>query len=70
MVASTRPIEELCRPEKHDEFYAPGGPYEQMFVTDVEDINQKRRPGLLKEEIKVNNGSWIALSPKVSFRLV
>ena len=40
--------------------------YPTWFVTDSSDIDQTRRPGLLKKEFHIKNGSFVGLSPKVS----
>ena len=56
------------KPELRDEFWSKI--YPAWFVTDDNDINQTRCPGLLKKEFHIKNGSFVGLSPKVFFNII
>ena len=59
MIAMTRPLDELVKPDCRSIWQEEI--YPKFFVTDQDDIHQCRKPGLFKEEAVITNGSMIAL---------
>ena len=65
MIAATRPLDELVKPEMKEKWM--NGPYQEMMVVNENDPVERREPGKLKPEQRMTNGSFVALSPKVIF---
>ena len=68
MIAMSRPLNDLVKPELREEWEKEI--YPNFFVRDQENIDQQRQPGLFKEEAVITNGSMVSLrmvSQKKSF---
>ena len=65
MIAMTRPLNELVKPELRAEWDTDI--YPNFFVQDPANIDQCRQPGLFKEEAVITNGSMVALSFGLKF---
>ena len=59
MICLTKPLNDLVIPELRHEWH--NVIYPSMFVQDPNDIHQVRKPGLLKIEAHVKNGSMVCL---------
>ena len=59
MIAMTKPLSELVKPELEEKW--KNEVYPSFFVQDPNCIHQCRQPGLFKEEAVITNGSMVAL---------
>ena len=57
-------LENLVLDSKKEEYWK--NVHNRWFVVDESDHYQLRRPGLLKKEYQMFNGSMVSLSPKVN----
>ena len=59
MIAMTRPLNDLVKPELRKEWESEV--YPKYFVRDQENIDEQRQPGLFKEEAVITDGSMVSL---------